>query len=364
VSALPQEMGRLEPFALEPFEKEVIWGGHSLVERYGKRAPSPGAKVGESWECSDANHVRGGAYAGETLAGLRAKLGRALTGGSDPAASFPLLTKLIDARDALSVQVHPDDAYARRVEHQPNGKTECWFVLEADPGAEIVLGWNRATSRGEYLERVREGSLDELLRRVPVKAGDAFHLPSGTLHAIGAGIVLFETQQTSDLTYRIYDYDRKGLDGKPRELNVEKAADVLTYAECRRGALVPLEYELNGLRRTTLVADANFIVEKVEPGSERRGIDLDGMPLVVQALAAPVELEARGESLRLEPYESAIVPAACEVVMVRGGTPAAGGAPAGAFLTAAVPSDREALERRFGRAAVPLEQMTDFFAQF
>ncbi len=355
---------RLEPFALEPYEKEVIWGGHALVERYGKHAPSPEAKVGESWECSDANRVRGGAYAGETLAALRAKLGRALTGGSDPAATFPLLTKLIDAREALSVQVHPDDAYARRVEHQPNGKTECWFVLEADPGAEIVLGWNRATSRGEYLERVRDGSLDELLRRVPVKPGDAFHLPAGTLHAIGAGIVLFETQQTSDLTYRIYDYDRKGPDGKPRALHVEKAADVLSYGECRRGALVPLEYELDGLRRTALVADANFIVEKVEPDSERRGLDLDGMPLVVQALAAPVELEARGERVRLEPYQTAIVPAAFDVAMLRGFAADNDGDPESACLIAAPPADRDALDRRLGRAGIPDVRVAEFLTQF
>ena len=354
----------LYPLALEPFEKEVIWGGHALVERYGKHAPRADAKIGESWECAEASVVRNGAYAGATVADVRAKLGSALTGRADPASAFPLLTKLIDARDALSVQVHPDDAYARRVEHQPNGKTEAWVVLEADPGAEIVLGWNRATSRGEYLERVKDGSLDSLLRRVTVKPGDAFNLPAGTLHAIGAGIVLFETQQTSDLTYRIYDYDRKGPDGKLRELHVDKAADVLDYAQSHAAALAPLAYELAGQRRATLVANANFVIERVELASERHGIDLDGMPLVVQALAVPLELESRGEFLRLEPYQSAIVPAACDVVMVRGFAADNDGDPEGAFLTAAPPADREALERRFGRAGVPFAQSSDFLAQF
>jgi mannose-6-phosphate isomerase len=235
-------------------------------------------------------------------------------------------------------------------------------VLEAEPGASIVLGWERDTSRGEYLERVRTGGLDELLRRVSVRAGDAFYLPAGTLHAIGAGIVLFETQQTSDLTYRIYDYDRLGVDGKPRELNVEKAADVLDFRKSSAGALAPLAYELDGLKRTALVADANFIVELVEIGARAGGIDLEGMPLAVQALSAPLELEARGEVLLLQPYQSAIVPAAFDVVMVRGDSHADTGP--GAFLTAAPPADREALDRRFGRAAVSQARSTNFSAQF
>jgi mannose-6-phosphate isomerase len=352
----------LYPLAIEPDEREAIWGGTSLVARYGKHA-APAAKIGESWECYDGNTVRNGSYAGTTIGELRARLGADLMGGADPAAPFPLLTKLIDARAALSVQVHPDDAYARRVEGAPNGKTECWCVLEADPGAEIVLGWNRATTREEYLERVREASLDDVLRRVPARPGDAFYLPAGTLHAIGAGIVLFETQQTSDLTYRIYDYDRRGADGKPRELHVDKAADVLDYRQSHAGALHPLSYELDGLRRTTLVADRNFIVERIALPAERRGIDLDGMPLVVQALGDSVELEARGQTLYLEPYQSAVVPAALDVVMVRAA--GADGSAAGAsMLVAAPPRDSSALERRFGRAGVSQTAAADFLVQF
>jgi mannose-6-phosphate isomerase len=349
----------LYPLAIVPDEREAIWGGSSLATRYGKHAP-PDARIGESWECYDGNAVGNGAFAGATIGELRARLGADLMGAADPAAPFPLLTKLIDARAALSVQVHPDDAYARRVEHAPNGKTECWYVLEADPGAEIVLGWNRATTRAEYLERVREASLDDVLRRVPARPGDAFYLPAGTLHAIGAGIVLFETQQTSDLTYRIYDYDRRDADGKPRELHVEKAADVLDYRVSFAGALHALSYELDGLRRTTLVADRNFIVERIDVPGERRGLDLEGMPLVVQALATRVELEARGATLVLEPYQSAVVPAALDVVMVR----AAAGAERGSLLVAAPPRDASALERRFGRAGVSLASATDFLAQF
>ena len=201
------------PLALEPQLRELIWGGNALVERYNKDGDAR-KTIGESWECWDTNRVRNGPLAGKTIADVRASLGTALTGRADPHVVFPILTKLIEARAALSVQVHPTDAYARECEQQPFGKTECWHILEADEGARIVLGWNRDTSRTEYLERVKDGTLDELLRHVTVKPGDTYYLPAGTMHAIGAGIVLFEVQQASDLTYRIFDYNRVGADGK------------------------------------------------------------------------------------------------------------------------------------------------------
>jgi mannose-6-phosphate isomerase len=348
----------LEPLVVEPDEHEAIWGGDALVTRYGKPG-DPHAKIGESWECWDANRVASSPFAGKTLAALRAELGRDLTGGLDPSRIFPILTKLIDARRALSVQVHPDDAYAQRVEHQPNGKTECWYILEAEPEATIVLGWNRDTSRGEYLERVKDGSLGDLLRHVPVRPGDAFHLPAGTLHAIGRGIVLFEVQQASDLTYRIFDYNRLGPDGKPRALHVDKAADVLDYRESHAGALRALPYELDGLRRTTHVADSRFVVERVALDDAHHGYDLDGMPLVVLALDRPVELEARGRAVRLEPYQTALVPAALEVVMLR-----AFGSEGTAVLSAAPLRDRETLPHRYARAGVPIADSTAFLAQF
>jgi mannose-6-phosphate isomerase len=347
----------LYPFVLEPLERELLWGGQALATRYGKPG-SAQARIGESWECWDANRIRNGEVSGKTLGELRGLLGHALTGHADPSGLFPLLTKFIDAHHALSVQVHPDDDYARRVEHQPSGKTECWYVLEAEPGATIVLGWNRDTSRGEYLERVKDGSLAEILRHVPVQPGDTFYLPAGTLHAIGKRVILFEVQQPSDLTYRIFDYNRFGPDGKPRQLHVEKAADVLDFHASTAGALRPLEYALHGLRRTTLVAERHFIVERIALDAERRGLDLDGSPLTVTALETPVELEARGTPVRLEPYQTAVIPAALETVMLRALEESA------VILTAEPPSDPDAIERRFSRASVPVTQSTTFLAQF
>ena len=335
----------------------MIWGGHALVERYGKPG-DPNAKIGESWECWDDNQVANGTFAGRTIAQLRSELGSSLLGTLEPQRRFPILTKFIDARHALSVQVHPNDAYAQRVEGEPNGKTECWYVLEAERDAKIVLGWNRNTSRGEFLERLKDGSLGEMLRHVPVRAGDVFYLPAGTLHAIGAGIVIYETQQASDLTYRVFDYNRIGPDGKPRPLHVEKAADVLDYRRSDAGPIRPLEYVLDGLRRTTLVADPRFALERVALTGTANGLDLEGMPLAVTALDKPVELESHGARVELRPYQSALVPAAEDVVMVRALEDGA------RMLTASPPRHRDALPERYARAAVPVAQSTDFLAQF
>ncbi len=227
---------RLYPYVLDPKLTTQVWGGDELVRIYGKHG-DPSARLGESWECWDADHVLNGALTGSSVADLRADLGSQLLGNIDPSRIFPVLTKIITAHDWLSVQVHPDDAYAQRVEHQPFGKTECWYVLDAAPNAEIVYGWARDTSRAEYEQRVADGTLGEILRKIPLKKGDTVYIPHGVVHAIGPGVTVFETQQASDLTYRMFDYNRVGLDGKPRELHVKKAADVLDYSAGTTGTL-------------------------------------------------------------------------------------------------------------------------------
>jgi mannose-6-phosphate isomerase len=299
------------PYLLDPKETPAIWGGDALVKRFGKQA-DPNATIGESWECWDANRVLNGPLAGKTVAELRTLLGAKLMGNLDASQLFPILTKIIDARDSLSVQVHPDDAYAQRVEHQRNGKTECWYILSAAEGAELVYGWTLDTTRKEYERRVADGTLGDILRRVPVRAGETYYLPAGTLHAIGAGIVLFETQQASDLTYRIFDWNRMGSDGKPRELHVEKAADVLDYHRGTRGAAEPLTYEFEGLKRTALVASSRFVVEHIVAVDEATSLDTDGRPAIVMALDHPLTLRAGDIALTLERYQTALVPAAAE----------------------------------------------------
>lgn len=346
------------PFAIEPKETPAIWGGDALVKRFGKEA-DPNAKIGESWECWDENRVLNGPLARKTIADLRAQLGATLLGDLDPQQLFPILTKIIDARDALSVQVHPDDAYAQRVEHQHNGKTECWYILSANEGAELVYGWKQDTTREEYERRVADGTLGDILRRVPVKAGETYYLPAGTLHAIGAGIILFETQQASDLTYRIFDWNRVGADGNPRELNVTKAADVLDYHQGARGAAETIAYHYEGLDRTALVASSRFIVERVVATDEAASLETDGRPAIVMTLEHPMTLRAGDVALDLEHYQTALVPAAAPwyTVSAQGGREAP-------FMLVAPPKSTETMTVRLLAAGIEQDRIDRFMAQF
>jgi mannose-6-phosphate isomerase len=348
--------GNLYPYVLEPLETPAIWGGDALVTRYGKQG-DPSAKIGESWECWDANRVANGPLAGKSIADLRAFLGADLLGNLEPDRIFPILTKIIDARDWLSVQVHPNDAYAQRVEHQPNGKTECWYIFSADEGAELVLGWTRDTDRKEYERRVADGTLGDILRRVPVKPGEAYYLPSGTLHAIGKGIVLFETQQASDLTYRIFDWNRVGADGKPRELHVKKAGDVLDYHRCTRGAIAQVDYSFDGLKRTALIADPRFTVERVVAGSEPASLPTNDRPLIVMTLAHPLEVACDGGTITLNPYQTALIPAAAKWARTRATDPAP-------FMLVTPPNSPSALPARLLAAGIEQAQIDAFMAQF
>ncbi len=348
---------RLYPFVLEPKITSAIWGGDALVARYGKHGDRT-QLLGESWECWDENRVANGALAGATLGDLRADLGTALTGSIDPVRVFPVLTKLIDAHQALSVQVHPGDAYAQRVEHQPNGKTECWYILACEPGAELVLGWTRDTTREEYERRVADGTLGDILRRVKVAPGETYYLPAGTLHAIGAGIQLFETQQASDLTYRIFDWNRTGADGKPRELHVQKAGDVLDYRATFPGAVSQLAYSADGLDRTLLAADQHFAVERVTVRRDEAYAETDGLPLTITAMDAHLRIDSPDASVMLEPWQSVVTPAAIDRIAL-----IPGGETTRALLVHPQPDLHRARERALAAGADALA-VDAFFAQF
>lgn len=348
---------KLYPYLLDPLISPAIWGGQTLVRRFGKHA-DPTANIGESWECWETDRVLNGPLTGLTVSQLRATLGQDLLGNLDPARPFPILTKFIDAREALSVQVHPNDAYAQRVEHQPNGKTECWLVLAADSDAELVLGWTHDTTRKEYIRRVSDGTLGEILRRVPVKAGDAFFLPAGTLHAIGKGILIYETQQASDLTYRIFDWNRMGTDGKPRELHVDKAADVLNYHRGTSGALTTIDYHFEGMERTVLISDDHFIVERVHATHEPATILTDGRPMIITALAHPMSLSCEEGNAQLGAYQTALIPAAAQTVQIRSDFADA------PFMLVTPPRDNEILPVRLLAAGIAQDRIDAFMFQF
>ncbi|HUA10341.1 MAG TPA: type I phosphomannose isomerase catalytic subunit [Candidatus Acidoferrales bacterium] len=328
------------PLALEPKDKPAIWGG-------------------ELWECWDENRIRNGPLAGKTVAELRAELGAQLLGDLDPQQLFPVLTKIIDARDSLSVQVHPDDAYAQRVEHQHNGKTECWYILGAKEGAELIYGWAHDTSRAEYERRVADGTLGDILRRVPVKPGEVYYLPAGTLHAIGAGITLFETQQASDLTYRIFDWNRLGADGKPRPLHVAKAADVLDYHQGKRGAAETIAYHYEGLDRVALIGSSRFFVERVTATDEPASIDTGGRPAILMTLDRPMTVRAGDTALTLDRRETVLVPAAAQWYTVSSAD--SHGAP---FMLVTPPESTEELVVRLLAAGIDQTRIDRFMAQF
>ncbi len=347
----------LYPWPLNPKLTQAVWGGTELVDLYGKQG-DPGAKLGESWECWDADTVRDGSLAGASLAQLRTKLTAQFLGDLDATAIFPILTKIITAHDWLSVQVHPDDAYAQRVEHQANGKTECWYVMAAEPGAELVVGWVRDTSRAEYERRVADGTLAEILRKVPVKAGDTVYVPAGLVHAIGPGVTVFETQQASDLTYRMFDWNRVGLDGKPRELSVQKAADVLEYAAGGPATLAQVAYRYENLERTALIADPRFTVERIVATAEPASLATNGRPLILMTLDAPMDVACGGVTTTLAKYQTAVVPAAAEWCSVR----AAGDAAPFMFVTP--PAQADQLAVRLMAAGVAAGEIDAFMAQF
>lgn len=214
-----------EPMFLKPVFQEKIWGGDRLNTVYGYDIPSD--HTGECWAISAHKHgpatVINGPYKGMTLDEVWDKHREAF--GNAEGDVFPLLTKILDAKKDLSVQVHPDDAYAEEHEHEL-GKTECWYILAADEGAQMYYG-HHANSREELAEMIENHEWDKLLRKVPVKPGDFLYVPSGTIHAIGAGIMVLETQQSSDTTYRLYDFDRvDATTGQKRELHVKQSIDV------------------------------------------------------------------------------------------------------------------------------------------
>lgn len=215
-------------YQLIPACKDYIWGGQRLKTDFGIQSDlNP---LSEAWVLSchpdGPSVLANGPYAGLTLRDYLEKVGKeALGTACQPFEDFPMLIKLIDAKKDLSIQVHPSDDYALAHEGQ-YGKTEMWVVLDAEPGASLYYGFRKEVSLEEFSRRVQDGTLTEVLEKVPVKPGDVFFIPSGTLHAIGAGLVIAEIQQNSNVTYRVFDYGRLGADGKPRPLHVEKALAV------------------------------------------------------------------------------------------------------------------------------------------
>lgn len=263
----------LEPARLEPLRVPRIWGVRNLQPFY-PEVPSGSPLVGEAWLTGDACTFASGPYAGQTLGHAWPEMPAEWTGtrlAHEP--RIPLLAKLIFTADKLSVQVHPDDAYAQKHERAAGGvgKTEMWYVGEAAIGSKVCVGMRANVTRETFLRAIADGSAERCLAPIDVHAGDAIFVPAGTAHMIGPGVVLYEMQEYSDLTYRVFDFNRVGADGKPRELHIEKAMDVLRWDSTdssdspsfAAGRVVPIALKTNaGAERLLLVACRYFAVER------------------------------------------------------------------------------------------------------
>lgn len=251
-----------QPIFLQPVFQERIWGGTKLKEHF--RYNIPFNQTGECWAISAHSNgqsiVSSGKYKGLTLENLW-KNHQELFGGHKSNV-FPLLTKILDANSDLSVQVHPDDDYANKYENEKIGKTECWYIIDCKEDAEIVFGHN-ATTKEELINMIHDGKWNELLRRKKIKPGDFLYVPSGTIHALCEGTLVLETQQSSDITYRVYDYDRVDKSGKKRTLHLDKSIEVTTVPHQEKENNISSKKE-NGATITTLIKTKYFSIYKWE----------------------------------------------------------------------------------------------------
>jgi mannose-6-phosphate isomerase len=297
---------RLGPFRLAPWFSERPWGRLDLRPWY--EATGTTEPVGEAWLTGPRSVVETGAMAGQTLAAVTAEAREALLGVGG-GTEFPLLVKLLFPNDKLSVQVHPDDVQAQAM-GQPRGKTECWYVLEAEPGATIMLGLREGATADAVRASIENGTLEELMEFVPVSVGDMMFVDAGTVHAIGAGVVLLETQQTCDITFRMYDY------GRPRELHVERALQVMKM-KTAAGKVKPRT--MDGFVR--LIEQKYFVVDRYDiEGAGEVTVPTDGAGCLVGLAGSAVVIgEPEGE-VSLLPGQAVIVPVDCRSVIVEAGS--------------------------------------------
>ena len=274
---------------LKPVLKDIVWGGYRLAGEYGK-SDDPNKKIAESWELAahknGVNIIENGEHAGKLLSEVWG------------AEKFPLLIKFIDAKQKLSVQVHPGDDYAKKFEGE-FGKTEMWYIVDANPGAQIVYGLNGDYSRRDLQSLINAGKFEDCLNYITVKPGDVYFIPAGLVHAIGAGILIAEIQQNSDTTYRFYDYNRLGDDGKPRELHIQQALDVCIKTKT--------EY-VNPCKGDVLAECEYFKARKIELAGERFEFLPDSFASVI-CLGGGGEIIYGNEKYTIKKGDSYFIPA-------------------------------------------------------
>ncbi|MGN1095937.1 MAG: type I phosphomannose isomerase catalytic subunit [Eubacteriales bacterium] len=297
-------MKNLAPIKLKQITKKIIWGGTRLSGEYGLGAP--GENIAEAWEltCREdgVNTIEGGSYDGRTLEEYISE-NKSAVGTKWDGGRFPLLIKLIDAEKDLSIQVHPDDAYAAA--HTTDfGKTEMWYIVDAKPGAKIIYGMNGKYTSEEISEAIKSGTLEKMMNYVPVHAGEAYFIPSGLVHAIGAGILIAEIQQNSNITYRVYDYNRKGDDGKLRPLHIDDALAVIAGTDPENVKSEPDE------DKSVIAKCKYFTVHKYDLCSEEKEINVGKESFLhVMCVKGKALISSDGKDYALDMGESYFVPA-------------------------------------------------------
>ena len=313
----------LSPLRFEPILKRLIWGGRRLSDVLGKRI-GPETDYAESWEVADhrddVSRVVGGPWAGLGLRDLLRSRGPEVLGPAiGPRAQFPLLVKCIDARQVLSVQVHPDDELGRQLADD-NGKTEAWVILDAEPGSLIYAGLKAGVTRADFQEAIASGAVEPTLHRFPARAGDCILIPAGTVHAIGAGVLLAEVQQMSDATFRVHDWGRVGDDGRPRTLHLEEA---LASIDFQAGPVGPVSVEpepIAGGTRERLAACEYFVLERLRLDGTAR-VGSAGRFTILLGLGGEAEVRHDGSAYPLAFGQTLLLPAAigAREVAPRGG---------------------------------------------
>jgi mannose-6-phosphate isomerase len=305
---------KLYPLTFRPILKERIWGGRNLEKLYGKALP-PGTPIGESWEIcdrpGDESIIANGPLQGRGLGDVMRENPTGLLGAGQPVpARFPLLIKIIDAQDTLSLQVHPPAQIARQLGGEP--KTEMWYIAKARPGAELFVGLKKGMTRETFEQKLASQTVADCFHRIPVQACDAMFLPSGRVHALGAGIVIFEIQQNSDTTYRVFDWNRVDAHGKPRELHVAQSLASIDFQDFEPPLLPNQSGPLRPLVKNELF-DVNL--RRLAEG-EKWGLPAGKME-IIGVVEGGLHLAASGTELDLSAGQFCLVPASCEGAVVR-----------------------------------------------
>ena len=302
----------LYPFVFQPIFKDRIWGGRELERLYAKPIPRS-TPIGESWEISDrpgdASVITNGPLAGKDLRWLMENHAAEILGGARPAAAgrFPLLCKILDAREKLSLQVHPPASKAAELKGEP--KTEMWYIADAAPGASLYVGLKPGVTRAEFETKIAAGTVADCFHRIPVAAGDTMFLPSGRVHAIGDGLVIFEIQQNSDTTYRVFDWNRLGLDGQPRELHIAQSLASIDFNDFAPGLVATPFVTQAGLGKRALVTDPLFNVAAWQLSAGATSALPPKKLQIIAVTNGSVEIKSGTSSVHLAAGQFALIPA-------------------------------------------------------